>query len=83
MRIVIDTQTTLGQKTGFGFYVGNLVKNLKKIDHKNHYFFFKPQQIRDLSAPQRFIWDQFKFPSMAKKQHTDILHQPSFSAPFF
>jgi len=83
MRIGIDAQTTLGQKTGFGFYVGNLVKNLRLIDRKNHFFFFKPTETKDLSAPKRFIWDQFRVPKLARRNKVDILHQPSFSAPIF
>ena len=35
MKIAIDIQTTLGQKSGFGFYVKNLIENLKKFDSKD------------------------------------------------
>lgn len=84
MKIGIDVQTTLGQKTGFGFYVQNLVENLKKYDFQNQYRLFKPKEkTRDLSTPQRFIWDQFGFPDQSKKIGLDILHQPCFSAPIF
>lgn len=83
MRIGIDVQTTLGQKTGFGFYVKNLTENLKKIDKKNEYILIKPDSEKDLSTPQRFIWDQFKVPSIAKKNKVNVLHQPCFSAPIF
>lgn len=83
MRIGIDVQTTLGQKTGFGFYVENLVSNLKKIDRKDKYYFFKPDFAKDLSAPQRFIWDQFHIPQKAREKKVDILHQTGFSAPVF
>lgn len=81
MKIGIDTQTTLGQKTGFGFYVDNLIKNLERIDRKNKYYFFKPNKESDLSTPQRFIWDQFKIPQKAREKKVDILHQTCFSAP--
>ena len=83
MRIGIDIQTTLGQKTGFGFYVSNLITYIKKTDKKNRYFFFKPDANMDLSAPKRFIWDQFKIPALARKEKLNILHQPCFSAPIF
>lgn len=84
MKIGIDIQTTLGQKTGFGFYVQSLVKNLKKYDLKNQYFLFQPREKnRDLSTPQRFLWDQFGVPGQARKMGVDILHQPCFSAPIF
>ncbi len=83
MKIGIDIQTTLGQKTGFGFYVENLVNHLKKYNHKNTYKLYKPDSTTDFNAPKRFRWDQFTFPGMAKKDHVDILHQPCFSAPVF
>lgn len=81
MRIAIDTQTTLGQKTGFGFYVKNLTENLKKIDPDNAYILVAPDTQKDFSTPQRFIWDQFRYPKIAKEKKVDILHQPCFSAP--
>lgn len=83
MKIAIDIQTTLGQKSGFGYYVKNLVENLEKNDSKNEYCLVTPKMEHDLSTPQRFMWDQFNFPKRAKKVKVDILHQPCFSAPIF
>lgn len=83
MKIAIDVQTTLGQKSGFGFYVKNLTENLKKVDTQNNYALLAPKTEKDFSTPQRFIWDQFTFPSSARKAQVDILHQPCFSAPLF
>lgn len=76
-------QTTLGQKSGFGFYVDNLVKNIKKIDQSNQYVLIKPGTNKDLSTPKRIIWDQFGFPLQANLKRVDIIHQPCFSAPIF
>lgn len=83
MKIGIDVQTTLGQKSGFGFYVKNLVDHLEKIDSQNDYVLIAPTTEKDFSTPQRFIWDQFSFPHQANKEKVDILHQPCFSAPIF
>lgn len=83
MKIGIDIQTTLGDKTGFGFYVKNLVVNLKKVDKENKYLLFRPEEEKDLSMPGRFMWDQFSFPSQAARLDVDIIHQPCFSAPVF
>jgi len=83
MKIGIDIQTTLGQKSGFGFYVKNLVENLKKVDTTNEYVLIAPETEVDFTTPQRFIWDQFSFPKKAKTAKVDILHQPCFSAPIF
>lgn len=83
MKIGIDIQTTLGQKSGFGFYVKNLVEHLKKVDKANEYILIAPDTQKDFTTPQRFIWDQFSFPRKAARAKVDILHQPCFSAPIF
>lgn len=79
--IGIDAQTTLGNKTGFGFYVKNLIEYLNIIDTENAYFYFKPENQTDLSTPQRFIWDQLTLPIRANRAGIDLFHQPCFSAP--
>lgn len=83
MKIAIDTQTTLGQKTGFGFYVKNLVEALEKVDPTDEYIKISPKVEKDFSTPQRLFWDQISFPRKAKKAKVDLLHQPCFSAPLF
>lgn len=80
-KIGIDIQTTLGQKTGFGFYVSNLTGKLKQADRKDKFVFFKPETERDFNAPRRFWWDQVTLPKMAQEAGVDLLHQPAFSAP--
>ncbi|OQA52450.1 MAG: Mannosylfructose-phosphate synthase [candidate division WS2 bacterium ADurb.Bin280] len=81
MKIAIDTQTTLGQPTGFGFYVSNLVENLKENGAQNEFVLISPDTSKDFSTPERFIWDQYKFPRLAKNHGAQIIHQPCFSAP--
>lgn len=81
MKIAIDIQTTLGQKTGFGFYVKNLVAHLKKINSHHQYALFAPNTQKDFSAPRRWWWDQVEVPLKARQAGVDILHQPAFSAP--
>lgn len=82
MKIAIDIQTTLGQPTGFGFYVSNLVEALKKVDPNDEFALIRPAGETDFSTPRRFIWDQFTFPRKARKAKVDLLHQPCFSVPF-
>ncbi|MFA6082390.1 MAG: glycosyltransferase family 1 protein [Patescibacteria group bacterium] len=83
MKIGIDIQTTLGQKTGFGFYVDNLVKAMQKIRGDNELAFFYPDSEHDLSTPQRWWWDQISLPKAAYKAKVDLLHQPAFSVPIW
>jgi len=82
-KVGIDTQTILGQKTGFGYYVDNLVTSLKKVGTKHSYIPLAPQNEKDFSTPQRFYWDQVSIPRLASKNTIDILHQPAFSVPIF
>ena len=82
MKIAIDVQTTLGKPTGFGFYVSNLVENLKNSDAKDDFVLIKPDSEVDFSTPKRFVWDQLTLPRLAGKHKVDLLHQPCFSAPF-
>lgn len=82
MKIGIDIQTTLGQKTGFGNYVLNMVEQFKRVGGDHEYVLIAPNEERDLSAPKRFWWDQWTLPIKARQAGVSILHQPAFSAPF-
>lgn len=82
MKIAIDVQTTMGKPTGFGFYVSNLVENLKKTQNGHKYLLVEPDSEKDFSTPKRFFWDQLTYPMVAKKHGAELLHQPCFSAPF-
>lgn len=79
--IGIDTQTTLGKKTGFGYYVENLVEALKTMDERYKYVLLAPHTEQDFSAPRRFLWDQLQLPILAKRYRVNLLHQPAFSVP--
>lgn len=82
MNIAIDTQTTQGQRTGFGTYVGSLTAALQRNNPRGHALtFLKPEATRDLNVPRRLLWDQWGFPRRAQRAHADLLHQPAFSAP--
>lgn len=81
MKIAIDMQTTLGQKTGIGFYVDNLVRWLEKLDGEYEYTKLMPESHEDFKSLKRLIWDQFKVPFRSNRARADLLHQPGFSAP--
>jgi len=82
MKIAIDIQTTLGQPTGFGFYVSNLIETLRKNKSEHEFVLIRPETQKDFSTPQRFWWDQVTLPRRARSEGADLLHQPCFSAPF-
>lgn len=81
MRIAIDMQTTLAQKTGMGFYVQNIVSNLERLDRTNEYVKVFPTVEQDFNSVRRWWWDQVGFPNMATSAGVDLIHQPAFSAP--
>lgn len=81
MKIAIDVQTTLGQPTGFGFYVSNLTKGLNSLANGNNFVLIRPDSETDFSTPRRFYWDQVTYPRKAKAAKVDLIHQPCFSAP--
>ena len=81
MKVAVDMQTTQGQKTGFGFYVQNLVKNLEQIDRKHEYLKLFADDDSDFNSTRRWWWDQVELPRKATQRGADLLHQPAFSAP--
>lgn len=83
MKIAIDTQTTLGEKTGMGFYVENLFNQLQVNDRKNQYVRIAPDGTQDFTSLKRWWWDQVRLPGAAREAQADLLHQPAFSAPLF
>lgn len=88
MRIAIDVQATIQQKSGIGQYAEALIKHLDRERHT--YFFLKPtprhsresgNPERDLSTLQRIYWESFQLPYEAKKAKADLIHTVGFSAP--
>ncbi len=73
---------TAGQKSGLGFYLENVVRELESLpgDHE----LVKINRVRNnLRTPQRVIWDQLGLPAMALTKKLDLLWVPAFSAPRF
>lgn len=81
-RIGIDKQTMAGQKTGFGFYLENLLSTLDGIN-KTYEFVFIDEVRDNLNTPRRVLWDQIWLPKKARQLHLDLLFLPAFSVPLF
>jgi len=79
LKIGIDVQSTVGQKTGIGHYTHSLVAGIKKADIVNSYYFYKGAQISNV--PGRMLWEQVRLPMLAKRDRLDLLHSPGFSPP--
>lgn len=79
MRIVIDTQATVGQKSGIGHYADGLIRHLDQSRHT--YFFLKPDRTRDLNTADRIFWEAMRLPLQARSAKADLIHTVGFSAP--
>ncbi|MFH1536436.1 MAG: glycosyltransferase family 1 protein [Patescibacteria group bacterium] len=82
MKIVIDRQSIKGQKTGYGFYLTNLLLELAKINTEHELIYINKIK-KNLNTPKRIYWDQIGLPLEAKKRKADLLFAPSFSCPIF
>ncbi|MFC1597957.1 glycosyltransferase family 4 protein [Patescibacteria group bacterium] len=82
MRIGVDMAATAGQKSGFGYYVQNVVEELKKVGVAHEIVEINKIK-KNLNTPQRILWDQVGLPLTAKMKKLDLLYVPAFSAPRF
>lgn len=80
--IAIDVQTTGLEKTGFGFYVSNLIEHLPTVAPEFTYAFLSPESDEtDFTVPRRFWWDQIEVPTRLRRLRPALFHQPAFSIP--
>lgn len=79
MRIGIDCQSIIGNKTGIGYYTYNLVNQLKK--YKNLKLFFYNNEKSDLKVHDRLYWENVDLVWQSYKDKLDIMHVVGFSGP--
>lgn len=73
---------TVGQKSGFGFYVENIVEALRGLQSPHELVPVTTVQ-KNLRTPTRMLWDQMGLPLTALTKKLDMLFVPAFSAPRF
>lgn len=80
MKIAMDIQSTLCNKTGIGYYVQNLIGQLEKMDdiEVGRYSWAGK---KDLNTLERLYWENVRLPSLVKDTALDILHIPGFAGP--
>jgi len=84
MKVAINTQTAIGNKSGFGSYVSNLIRYVPQVSDVEYVSIENLEYKKDLNTPQRLFWDQIGFlQKMSQHKGIDLIHQPSFSAPIF
>lgn len=84
----------IDERGGIGVYARNIVEELLKIDHENHYvLFFRTQQHihrysgfsnvtkRLIPGRSRVIWDQIRIPRAARSERVDLIFNPKFTLP--
>ncbi len=81
MRIAIDTQSTLGRKTGIGLYTAYLLQALRRIAPQHEYVEINWTRDVVMRFDRRLRWQQFEVPRRARAAHVDVLHIPGFDAP--
>lgn len=83
MRIGIDTQSTLGRKTGIGLYTSNLLRALRQVAPQHEYVELSSGVTEELRTDQRLRWQQFGLPRRARAAGADLLHVTGFDAPWW
>ena len=83
MRIALDTQSTLGRKTGIGHYTAQLLAALRRVAPQNDYQEVQWGSERVMRLDRRLRWQQWEVPRRARALKADILHVPGFDAPLW
>jgi glycosyltransferase involved in cell wall biosynthesis len=81
MRIAIDTQSTLGRKTGIGLYTAYLMQALRRFAPQHDYVEVNQGHEVVMRIDRRLRWQQWTVPRRARAAHVDVLHVPGFDAP--
>jgi glycosyltransferase involved in cell wall biosynthesis len=83
MRITLDTQSTLNQKTGIGHYTANLLAALRRTAPEHEYIPLDWGRDPVMRLDRRLRWQQIELPRRAKAAGAQILHVTGFDAPRF
>src|SRR5512145_863113 len=81
MKIAIDVQSTLSQKTGIGHYTANLLAALQRTIPQHTYLALDWGHDPSMRLDRRLYWQQAELPRRAQAARADILHVTGFDAP--
>ena len=82
MRIGIDTQSTVGRKTGIGLYTAELLSALRRVAPEHVYLELQWGRDVVMRTDRRLRWQQWELPRRAKAVRAEVLHVPGFDAPW-
>jgi glycosyltransferase involved in cell wall biosynthesis len=83
MRIALDTQSTLSQKTGIGHYTANLLAALPRVAPENEYIPLDWGRDPAMRLDRRLRWQQVELPRRARAAQAQLLHVTGFDTPRF
>ena len=83
MRIALDTQSTLGRKTGIGLYTANLLRALRRVAPQHEYLELAWGGTEELRTDRRLYWQQVGLPRRARAAGAELLHVTGFDAPLW
>ena len=81
MRIMLDTQSTLGHRTGIGHYTDKLLAALRRVAPQHEYLEASWGAGIVMRTDRRLRWQQCELPRCARAQRADLLHVTGFDAP--
>jgi glycosyltransferase involved in cell wall biosynthesis len=81
MRVSVDCQAVVGQQTGFGTYLSQLLVALKRVAPPEVVIREVYKVKGGLRTPTRILWDQVGLPFYAAVQRPEVLFIPAFSVP--
>jgi glycosyltransferase involved in cell wall biosynthesis len=81
VRIALDTQSTLGQKTGIGVYTIHLLHALRQIAPQHEFIELDWRRDIAMRLDRRLRWQQCEVPRRSAAAGAHLLHVPGFDAP--
>jgi glycosyltransferase involved in cell wall biosynthesis len=81
MRVGIDTQSTVGQRTGIGCYTACLLQAMRELASGVEFVELSIPDAGPMRTDRRVWWQQVTLPAMARRVGADLLHVTGFDAP--
>lgn len=81
MRIALDTQSTVGRKTGIGIYTARLLDALRRVGPEHECREIAWGRDVPMRLDRRLRWQQWELPRRTSAAGADLLHVPGFDAP--
>lgn len=81
MKVAIDAQSTVGQRTGIGHYTERLIAALRITAPDHNFVPLTWGREMQMKLHRRLWWQQVRVPLQSRHEQPDLLHVPGFDAP--